>query len=68
VNALHFFALSANTEGITFCFQNHVPFMTDLFGNNPLSYALASKDQPALNAVISGIYGLETETRIEVMK
>jgi hypothetical protein len=44
VNALHYFAIAANTDGITYCIENDVPFMNDLFGKNPLIYALESKD------------------------
>lgn len=42
--------------------------MTDLFGKNPLNYALDSKDQPAHNAVVTGILGLEPVTRRAVME
>lgn len=42
--------------------------MNDLFGKNPLIYALESKDQPTLNAVITGIYNMEPISREAVMK
>jgi len=42
--------------------------MTDLFGKNPLTYAIAAKDQPTLNAMITGIYNLEPSAREEVMR
>jgi len=66
-NAFHYFALSANNEGLKACFGN-VKFIRDSFRKTPLHYAIESRDKSVLETIYSGIIGLDEEERIRVMK
>jgi hypothetical protein len=58
VNALHYFALIGDEDGVATCFKAEVKFVRDAFGKTPLHYAMAANDQATLNAVVKGMLGL----------
>jgi hypothetical protein len=55
MNALHFFVIKGNTEGITLCCKNGIKFISDCFGKTPLDYAHELMNQNVLDATILGI-------------
>lgn len=42
INALHFFAISLNEDALAFCFKEEVVWTKDVFGKDPLDYAIES--------------------------
>ncbi len=63
LNAVHYCVISLETKGIDycinglqFCLENEVPFLTDSFGKTPLEYALDTQNRRLIDKVYSLIY------------
>lgn len=44
VNALTYFTLTGNCDGLRLCAEHHVPFLLDRFNNTPYDYAKNTND------------------------
>jgi hypothetical protein len=68
LNALHYFVISGNEQALEFCFKQGVKWMTDIFGNNPLNYALERGDRSVLEMVYEGLFIMESSDRELAMR
>lgn len=68
LNALHYFAMTGNVEGVEICFKNKVKFIKDVFGKTPLDYAIKTADKLVIEAILKGIYESEAEEKIKIMR
>lgn len=68
LNALHYFAITANVEGAEQCFKNKVKFMLDSFGKSPLDYAIESHDRLIIDTVMNGLFNTEAVERTRIMR
>jgi len=67
-NALHYFAISKNIRGLTYCFENNIDFIVDIFGKTPLHYAKESNNILMVDTIYKCIYNLKEERAINAMK
>lgn len=68
MNSLHWFALSGNNEAIEYCIQNGVKFMYDIFGTNPLYFAIKSSDLTSINSIYKGLLKIDSDKAVEILQ
>lgn len=49
--SLHYFTICGNVDALEFCFKKRIKWTKDVFGKDPLDYALESMDKSVLEAI-----------------